>query len=231
MSASLIRRLLLLGGIAAAFTAFFVWDLQQWLTLEALQRSRMELLEWQQVHPWQSAAAYFGLYTVATAFSFPGAVILTLAGGALFGLGWGLLLVSFASSLGATLAMLSARFLLRDWVQQQWSASLVRFNEGMAREGGFYLFTLRLVPAFPFFLINLGMGLTAIPVRTFYWVSQVGMLPGTVVYVNAGAELGKLETLSDVMSLPLMGAFVLLGIFPWLVRRGVQWWRDRSREV
>ncbi len=228
MSSFWVRRLVLVLGIAGAFAAFFAGGFHHWLTLEALQASRSALEQWQQRHPWGSLGAYFVLYTVVTAFSFPGAVILTLAGGALFGLGWGVLLVSFASSLGATVAMLSARFLFRDGVQRRWGQALARFNEGMAREGGFYLFTLRLVPAFPFFLINLGMGLTGIPARTFYWVSQVGMLPGTVVYVNAGVELAKIESLGDILSPTLIGAFVLLGLVPWLVRQALQRWRQRT---
>ncbi|MEC7193031.1 MAG: FAD-dependent oxidoreductase, partial [SAR324 cluster bacterium] len=150
--------------------------------------------------------------------SVPGAVVLTLAGGALFGLGWGLVLVSFASSLGATLAMMASRFVLRDAVQNRFGSQLQRINEGVEKQGAFYLFTLRLVPVVPFFVINLGMGLTPIGVWTFYWVSQVGMFAGTIVYVNAGTQLAQLESLSGIASPGLLISFALLGIFPWLAR-------------
>jgi pyruvate/2-oxoglutarate dehydrogenase complex dihydrolipoamide dehydrogenase (E3) component/uncharacterized membrane protein YdjX (TVP38/TMEM64 family) len=165
------------------------------------------------------AGIYFLIYIAVTALSLPGAVIMTLAGGALFGLWTGLLLVSFASSIGATLAFLASRFLLRDWVQDRFGNRLAAINAGMAKDGAFYLFTLRLVPVFPFFIINLVMGLTPIKTRTFYWVSQVGMLAGTAVYVNAGTQLAQLEGLSGILSPGLLGSFVLLGIFPLLAKK------------
>ena len=149
-----------------------------------------------------------------TAFSLPGAVILTLAGGGIFGLGWGLLLVSFASSVGATLAFLAARFVLRDWVQARMGNRLAEINKGIAREGALYLFSLRLIPVVPFFVINLVMGLSTLRTWTFYWVSQVGMLAGTAVYVNAGTQLAGISSLRDIASPGLLGAFVLLGLFP-----------------
>ena len=162
---------------------------------------------------------FFLAYVAVTALSLPGAALMTLLAGALFGLLEGFVLVSFASTAGATLAMLSSRFLLRDWVQTRFGQRLAKIDAGIEREGPFYLFALRLVPAFPFFLINLAMGLTRLPVRTYWWVSQLGMLPGTLVFVNAGRELGQLESLSGILSPGLLGAFVLLGVFPLIARK------------
>ena len=154
------------------------------------------------------------IYITATALSLPGAAILTLAGGALFGLVTGTIVISFASTIGATLACIVSRYLLRDWVQSKFGDKLEKINEGMDKEGGFYLFTLRLVPIFPFFIINLVMGVTKIPLKTYYWVLQLGMLPATIVYVNAGKELGQIESLSGILSPGLLISFVLLGVFP-----------------
>ena len=162
------------------------------------------------------------MYVIVTALSFPGAALLTLAGGAVFGLLWGTVIVSFASTIGATLAFLMSRFLLRDWVAGRFGQRLAAIDEGVRREGGFYLFTLRLVPAFPFFLVNLLLGLTAMKTRTYFWVSQIGMLAGTVVYVNAGTQLAKLDSLSGILSPSLLGSFVLLGIFPLIARKLVE---------
>ena len=163
--------------------------------------------------------AYFVIYLASTAFSLPGAAVLSLAGGALFGLTKGTLVVSFASTIGATLAMLIARVLLRDWVQNRFAAQMKTINSGMLKEGAFYLFTMRLLPAVPFFAINLVMGLTPLRTVTFFWVSQLGMLPGTLVYVNAGSELGKIQTIYDILSPSLIISFVLLGIFPLLIKK------------
>ena len=156
---------------------------------------------------------FFVIYVLVTAFSLPGAAVMTLVGGALFGLGWGLLLVSFASTIGASLAFLIARSLLRDWVQRRFAGYLTAINQGVEKQGGFYLFTLRLVPVFPFFVINLVMALTPIKLWTFYWVSQIGMLAGTAVYVNAGTQLAQLQSLSGILSPALLGSFILLGLF------------------
>ena len=214
-----LRRLLLLAVVAALIVGFFASGLQQHLSLEALKAQQAALNQQVQAQPLIASLLYVLLYVVVTALSLPGAALLTLIGGALFGLGWGLLLVSFASTAGATLAMLISRFLLQDWVQQRFGSRLKRINQGIDREGAFYLFALRLVPAFPFFLINLAMGLTRLPARTFWWVSQLGMLPGTLVYVNAGRELGQLDSLAGILSPGLLGAFVLLGLFPLIARR------------
>ncbi|MCK5533010.1 MAG: TVP38/TMEM64 family protein, partial [Halopseudomonas aestusnigri] len=209
-----LRRLLLLAVVVALVAGFFASGLQQHLSLDALKVQQQVLDQQVTSQPILASALYLGLYVLVTALSLPGAALLTLIGGALFGLGWGLLLVSFASTAGATLAMLISRFLLQDWVQQRFGSRLERINQGIDREGAFYLFALRLVPAFPFFLINLAMGLTRLPARTFWWVSQLGMLPGTLVYVNAGRELGQLDSLAGILSPGLLGAFVLLGLFP-----------------
>jgi pyruvate/2-oxoglutarate dehydrogenase complex dihydrolipoamide dehydrogenase (E3) component/uncharacterized membrane protein YdjX (TVP38/TMEM64 family) len=210
------KKLALLAVIVAAIAAFFVFDLGQYLTLEFFQASRARIDAYYAAHPLQTVAAYFAVYVAVAALSLPGAALMTLAGGAIFGLLVGTIVVSFASSVGATLAFLAARFLLRDWVQRRFGARLKAVNEGVAREGAFYLFALRLVPLVPYWLVNLALALTPIPARTFYWVSQLGMLPGTVVYVYAGTQLGQFR-----ISAGLIVAFVLLGVFPLAARRAL----------
>jgi len=202
-------RLLVIAVIAAAVVAFFAFDLKQYFTLDYFQSQRAAIEAQVQAHPLRSGLLFFALYVAVTGLSLPGATIMTLIAGAVFGLLWGLVIVSFASTLGATLAFLVSRFLLRDWVQQRFGNKLQPINDGIARDGGFYLFALRLVPAFPFFVINLVMGLTAIRTWTFYWVSQIGMFAGTVVYVYAGTQLGEFR-----ISAGLLFAFALLGVFP-----------------
>ncbi len=196
-----------------------VSGLDQYLTLEALRTYRQTLLEFYHHNQALVLALYFLAYVAATALSIPGAAVMTLAGGAVFGLLAGTLIVSFASTLGATLAFLASRFILRDWVQAKLGDKLEKVNKGIEEEGYLYLFTLRLVPVFPFFAINLLMGLTNMSVRTFYIVSQIGMLPGTIVYVNAGKELGRISSLSDIMSFRLITAFALLGIMPLVAKK------------
>ncbi|WP_088280231.1 FAD-dependent oxidoreductase [Ideonella sp. A 288] len=190
------------------------YDLGRLLTLDQLKASRDALTGLVQQQPLTTAATYFAIYVAVAALSLPGAAVMTLAGGAMFGLGWGLLLVSFASSLGATLAFLVSRHLLRDSVQARFGKQLAPINDGMARDGWLYLLTLRLVPVFPFFLVNLLVGLTPIGTGRFYAVSQLGMLAGTAVYVNAGTQLASIQSLKDVLSPALLGSFVLLGLFP-----------------
>lgn len=201
--------------------AFFYFDLTQYLTLEYLQTQRDALIEWRRSEPLFATALFFVVYVLVTALSLPGATVMTLAVGAVFGLFWGLLLVSFASTIGATLAFVIARFLLRDSVQSRFGDRLKSINAGIEKDGAFYLFTLRLVPLFPFFVINLVMGLTPIKTWTFYWISQVGMLAGTIVYVNAGTQLAGLDSLSGILSPGLIGSFVLLGFFPLLAKKFV----------
>jgi len=212
-------KLLLLALIAALVAGFFIFDLNQYFSLDALKAQQQALNAQVAANPWLAAGIFFVVYVLVTALSLPGAALMTLVGGALFGLGWGFVLVSFASTLGATLAMLISRFLLQDWVQKRFGKKLDALNRGVEQEGAFYLFALRLVPVFPFFLINLAMGLTKLKASTFWWVSQLGMLPGTLVYVNAGRELGQLESLGGIASPGLLGAFVLLGLFPLIARK------------
>ncbi|MDZ4152142.1 FAD-dependent oxidoreductase [Methylicorpusculum sp.] len=221
-------KVILLLVIAALVSAFFAFDLQHYLTLDSLKAQQAGIDQYRQAHPLLAAALYAALYIAVTALSLPGAAILTLAGGAVFGVLWGTLIVSFASSIGATLAFLAARFLLRDWVKAKFSTRLQAIDDGVNRNGAFYLFTLRLVPLFPFFMINLTMGLTPIKTRTFYWVSQIGMLAGTVVYVNAGTQLAKIDSLSGILSPALLGSFALLGVFPLGAKKMLEFIQQRK---
>ena len=214
-----LRQTVLLLLLALAIGAFVALDLGRYLSFEQLKASQASFAQLHAEQPLTVAAVYFLLYVLATTLSIPGAVIITLAGGAIFGLWQGLLIVSFASTVGATLAFLASRFLLRDWVEARFGQRLADIHLGVDREGGFYLFTLRLIPVVPFFLINLLMGLTRMKVWTYYWVSQLGMLAGTAVYVNAGTHLAQLESLQGILSPALLGSFVLLGIFPLIARR------------
>jgi dihydrolipoamide dehydrogenase len=218
------KRLLLLAGLAAAVTAFFVFDLSHYLSLEFFEASRARIDAHKAAHPVQTALFFLLVYVAVTALSLPGAAIMTLVAGAIFGVVTGTLVVSFASTIGATLAFLVARLLLRDWVQTKFGERLKPVNDGVAKEGAFYLFALRLVPIFPFWMINLAMGLTPIRTWTFYWVSQVGMLAGTIVYVYAGTQLGRFE-----ISGGLIFAFVLLGLFPLIAKKVLE--RIKARRV
>ena len=213
------KKIGLVIAILLLVVGFFHYDLDRLLTLDGLKSGLVQFEAWRAEAPLLVGSAFLLLYVVVTALSLPGAVIMTLAAGTLFGLFWGTVIVSFASSIGATLAFLVSRYLLRDWVQAKFGSRLKAFNEGVEKDGAFYLFTLRLVPVFPFFLINLLMGLTALRAFTFYWVSQVGMLIGTVVYVNAGTQLGQLESLSGILSPSLLLSFVLLGVFPLVAKK------------
>ena len=216
------KKLALLAFIGVLIGLYVHYDLGQYLSLQSLKNQQAAIEAFRTSNPLLSITGYFVVYVIVTALSFPGAALLTLAGGAVFGLLWGTVIVSFASTIGATLAFLMSRFLLRDWVAGRFGQRLAAIDEGVRREGGFYLFTLRLVPAFPFFLVNLLLGLTAMKTRTYFWVSQIGMLAGTVVYVNAGTQLAKLDSLSGILSPSLLGSFVLLGIFPLIARKLVE---------
>ena len=213
------RQTLFLIFLALVMGAFVALDLSRFLSFEQLKASQAGFSQLHAQQPFTVAAVYFLVYVLATALSFPGAVIITLAGGALFGLWQGLLLVSFASTIGATLAFLASRFVLREWVEVRFGQRLADINAGVDKEGAFYLFTLRLIPVVPFFLINLLMGLTRMKTGTFYVASQIGMLAGTAVYVNAGTQLAQLDSVQGILSPALLGSFVLLGIFPLLARR------------
>ncbi|MGS5085954.1 FAD-dependent oxidoreductase [Hydrogenophaga sp. A37] len=217
-----IRKILLLLVVLLGIVAFFAFGLGRYFSLDFLKESQATFAELREQRPLQLALGYFLVYVAVTALSLPGATIVTLAGGAIFGLGWGLLIVSFASSIGATLAFLTARFLLRDSVQSRFGQRLADMDKGIQKDGAFYLFTLRLIPVVPFFVINLLMGLTKMKAWTFYWVSQLGMLAGTAVYVNAGTQLGQLESLQGILSPGLLGSFVLLGLFPLIARKIVE---------
>lgn len=205
--------------------AFFALDLGQYLQLDLIQRSQSRI---QSLYAAQPAAIMLGfgaVYVAATALSFPGATVLTLAAGAVFGLWWGTLVVSIASTMGATLAMLAARYVLRDALETRFSQRLAEVNRGIEREGPFYLFTLRLLPVIPFFVLNLLMGLTRMRPWTFFWVSQLGMLAGTLVFVNAGTQLARIDALSDILSPALLASFALLAALPWLLKVALARWR------
>ena len=212
-------KLILLVVIAVVVGLFFYYDLGRYLDLEYLKSQQQQINAWHAERPWAVAGGYFLLYIAITGLSLPGAAILTLIGGAVFGLVTAVVLVSFASTIGATLAFLVSRYLLREAIQVKFGDKLQAINTGIEKDGAFYLFALRLVPAFPFFVINLLMGLTPIKAWTFFWVSQVGMLAGTVVYVYAGTQLGQITSLDGILSPQLILAFTLLGIFPLLARK------------
>jgi pyruvate/2-oxoglutarate dehydrogenase complex dihydrolipoamide dehydrogenase (E3) component/uncharacterized membrane protein YdjX (TVP38/TMEM64 family) len=208
---------------------FLAFDLGRFLSLEMLKSGRDELQQAYQARPLQMMSLYAGLYILIAALSLPGAGVMTLAGGAIFGVWAGIPLAVISASIGATLALWVARYVFREFVQQRFSDRMTAIDAGIKRDGAFYLFTLRLVPVFPFFMINLLMGLTAIPARTFFWVSLLGMLPGTAIYVNAGTQLASITSLSDILSPALIGSFALLAIFPWVARWAVA--RVRMREA
>ncbi len=223
-----LSRTLLVAAIVTAIGIFFAFDLGQYLSLNFLREQQALFAEVYATHPLVTLAAFFALYVGGTALSLPGAAIMTLAAGALFGLVTGTILVSFASTLGATLAFLASRFLFRDLVQQRFGNYLKKINEGVEKDGPFYLFGLRLVPAFPFFAINLVMGLVPMRTWTFYWVSQVGMLAGTIVYVNAGTQLAAIDSLGGLLSPTLIASFAALGLFPLIARKALQFLQSRK---
>lgn len=228
-ASSRIKNLVLIALVAAVVSLFLFTDLRQMLTLDNLKLRRDEFQQLAVTQPVFMSAAYFAVYVLVAALSLPGAAILTLAGGAIFGFGWGLVLVSFASTIGASLAFLAARWLLRDSVKQKFGERLAAVEQGIAREGAFYLFTLRLIPAVPFFAVNLLGGLTPLRLFTFAWVSQLGMLPGTAVYVNAGTQIANINTLGGIMSPQLWLSFVLLAAFPFISRSVLGSFKARQR--
>ncbi len=223
-----ISKILLLIIIAVSAYAFFAYDLGQYLTLEYFKSQQLSFEQYYTANKNFTILIYMGIYILVTALSLPGAAVMTLAGGALFGLWLGTLIVSFASTIGATLAFIVARFLLRDYIQKKFGDKLGPVNEGIKKDGAFYLFTLRLVPIFPFFVINLVMGLTPIRTVTFYLVSQIGMLAGTFVYVNAGTQIAKIESLKGILSPELLFSFALLGIFPLIAKKAVAFIKSRK---
>ena len=206
--------LVLIGAIAA----YFAFDLGQYLSLENFKASQAEIVAAQDANPALYIAGFFLLYVAVTGLSIPGAAIMSLVAGALFGVVVGTLIVSFASTMGATLAFLSSRYVLRDWVQGKFGERLRAVDDGLEKDGAFYLFTLRLIPVFPFFVINLLMGLTRIKTGTFFWVSQIGMLPATIVFVNAGTQISRIESTAGLLSPTLIASFVALAFFPWAAK-------------
>jgi pyruvate/2-oxoglutarate dehydrogenase complex dihydrolipoamide dehydrogenase (E3) component/uncharacterized membrane protein YdjX (TVP38/TMEM64 family) len=215
-------RVLVLLLVVAAVVAFFVSGAHRYFTFESIKAEQARLAARFAAHPAGTAAAFFAVYVAVAALALPGAALLTLAAGAIFGFVWGVVLVSFASSIGATLSFLLARFVLRDWVKSRYAARVDAVDRGIEKEGAFYLFTLRLIPAMPFFVVNVLMGLTSLRTATFYWVSQVGMFAGTLVYVNAGTRLAAIDSPRGILSPALIGAFVLLGVFPLAAKKIIQ---------
>ncbi|WP_432736269.1 TVP38/TMEM64 family protein [Maridesulfovibrio sp. FT414] len=221
------NKILLLGLLVSIIVMFFAFDLDRFFTLEYLKNSRQEFQLFYAQNPFLSVFAFFLLYVLVVGVNLPGAAVLGLAGGALFGFTVGVIAISFASTIGATLACFFSRYLFRDYVQRKFGDRLEKVNRGIAEEGGFYLFSMRLIPAIPFVVINLVMGLTSMRLRTFYWISQIGMLPGTMVYVNAGKELGKIDSLSGIAQPGLIISFAILGLFPLAVRKVVSFVKAR----
>ena len=212
------KKAILVLVLLGALVAYFVFDLGQILSLENFKASQADIVAAKDANPVLYIAGFFILYVAVTGLSIPGAAIMTLIAGALFGVLIGTIIVSFASTMGATLAFLSARFVLRDWVQGKFGERLRAVDDGLEKDGAFYLFTLRLIPVFPFFVINLLMGLTRIKTGTFFWVSQIGMLPATIVFVNAGTQISRIESTAGLLSPTLIASFVALAFFPWAAK-------------
>ena len=224
----MIKKAILVLVLLGAIAAYFVFDLGQILSLENFKASQADIVAAKDANPVLYIAGFFILYVAVTGLSIPGAAIMSLIAGALFGVVVGTIIVSFASTIGATLAFLSARFVLRDWVQGKFGERLRAIDDGLEKDGAFYLFTLRLIPVFPFFVINLLMGLTRIKTRTFFWVSQLGMLPATVVFVNAGTQISRIDSTAGLLSPTLIASFAALALFPW-VAKGIVALVKRSR--
>jgi uncharacterized membrane protein YdjX (TVP38/TMEM64 family) len=222
------KKAILVLVLLGAIVGYFLFDLGQILSLENFKASQADIVAAKDANPVLYIAGFFILYVAVTGLSIPGAAIMTLIAGALFGVVVGTIIVSFASTLGATLAFLSARFVLREWVQGKFGERLRAIDEGLEKDGAFYLFTLRLIPVFPFFVINLLMGLTRIKTGTFFWVSQLGMLPATIVFVNAGTQISRIESTAGLLSPMLIASFVALALFPW-VAKGLVALVQRSR--
>jgi pyruvate/2-oxoglutarate dehydrogenase complex dihydrolipoamide dehydrogenase (E3) component/uncharacterized membrane protein YdjX (TVP38/TMEM64 family) len=212
-------RLLVVALIVLAVAAFFALGGYRYLSFDVIKARQADIRSWYEANPWRTLAGFFALYVAVAGLSLPGGAILTLVAGALFGLLRGTILVSFASVIGATIAFLAARFVLRDWVQARFAGKMQLVNEGIRKEGGFYLFTLRLIPLIPFFVINLAMGLTPIRTWTFIWVSQIGMLAGTLAFVNAGTQLAAIDSPAGILRPGLIGAFVILGFLPLVAKK------------
>ncbi len=227
-SKAYVKKIIIVLVIICLIAAFKIFNLGDYLTLSYIKESQERFTILYSEHRVAVIASFMGIYILVTSLSLPGAAVMTIAAGALFGLILGTVIVSFASTIGATLACFVSRFVLRDWIQGKFGDKLKKVNEGIEKEGALYLFTVRLIPIFPFWLINLVMGLTKMPLKTFGWVSQVGMLAGTAVYVNAGKELAKIESLSGIFSLGLIFSFVLLGLFPIMAKKLLELYKKRK---
>lgn len=227
MQAGTAKRLAIVAVIGGLIASYFIFDLGQYFSLEYIKESRASFQQMYAEHTFAVIAGYFLLYVTVTALALPAATIISLVGGAMFGLFTGVIVISFASTIGATLAFLLSRYLLRDYVQSKFGDKLERINEGIEKEGAFYLFTLRLIPIFPFFAINTAIALTPMRIFTYYWVSQVGMFPATVVYVNAGKELGQIDSLSGLVSPSLIISFAIIGIFPLVMKKLLGWYKAK----
>lgn len=228
MNRSILVKSGLVIALAIIVSLFIYFDLSRFLTLDYIKESQARFQNLYQSHRFMVVSVYMIIYIVVTALSLPGAAVMTLAGGGFFGLVTGTIAVSVASTIGATCACLASRFILRDWVQSKFGEKLSAINEGIEKEGSFYLFSLRLIPIFPFFVINLLMGLTRMPIRTYFWVSQIGMLPATIVYVNAGKEIAKIDSVAGIASPTLLVSFALLGLFPVTVKKAMSLYRRKS---
>lgn len=223
------KKIIIALVVIALIIAAKGFHLGEYLTLAYVKESQKNFTILYEEHRVSVISIYIAIYLLITSLSLPGAAVLGLLAGSLFGLLTGTIVVSFASTTGATLACAVSRFILRDWVQKKFSGRLKTVNEGVEKEGAFYLFTLRLIPVFPFWLINMIMGLTKMPLKTFYWVSQIGMLPGTIIFVNAGKEIAKIDSLSGILSPGLIGSFVLLGLFPITTKKILAFYNQRRK--
>ncbi|MBF0559200.1 MAG: TVP38/TMEM64 family protein [Nitrospirae bacterium] len=226
-----LKKILILIVIAALILAVKIFHLDNYLTLSYLKGSLDKLKALYENDRLIVIAGYFIVYVLTTSLSLPGASPLGIAGGALFGFWTATIVVSFASTIGATIACFVSRFLLRDWIENRFSDKIAKVNDGIEKEGAFYLFTMRLIPLFPFWMINLVMGLTKMSLFKFYWVSQIGMLAGTMVYVNAGKELAKIESIKGILSPSLIISFALIGIFPIIVKKLIALYRSRMKKA
>lgn len=226
----MVKKISLLVIILALIGGFFVFDLGQYLTLDQIQKHRGAITQLYLENQGLVLLGFFVIYVSVAALSLPGAALMTIAAGAFFGVIVGTIVVSFASSVGATLAFLISRFLLKESIEKKFASKLGPINEGLIKEGAFYLFSLRLVPIFPFFVVNLVMGVTQLPVFTFYWVSQVGMFVGTIVYVNAGTQISQLQSIDDILSFNLLVSFALLGLFPIVAKKSLQFLKKQRNK-
>lgn len=230
MNKKYIKKFAIVVVLISLIAVFTIFNLGDYFSLSYLKESKKSFEIMYAEHRLSVIFGYMVIYIVVTSLSLPGGVVMGLAAGAFFGLLTGTIAVSFASTIGATLACLVSRFILRDWLQGKFGDKLKTVNEGIAKEGTFYLFTLRLIPFFPFWLINLVMGLTKMPLRTFYWVSQIGMLPGTIVFVNAGKEIAKIDSLSDIFSPGLILSFAILGLFPITAKKLLSLYKSQKKD-